>query len=149
MNLMKNFLSHFSSKRLFFFSILISGLFAFSSSEVSAQTNPMADGAFEVPQGNFVDVATAIIRLENAHDGMKVQLSNMDPTSQAYLDLESKRSYFNTISGILVDGKETDSKAVANAIAHAMLLHTTDAYGVILKTKLIIFKQDAINLLKI
>jgi hypothetical protein len=149
MNLMKNFLSHFSSKRLVFFSILISGLFVLSSYEVNAQSNPMADGAFEVPQGNFVDVATAIIRLENALEGIKIQLSNMDPASQAYQDLQSKYNYFNTISSILVDGKETVPQAVANAIARAMLLHTTDAYGVILKTKLIIYKQDAINLLKI
>ena len=144
---MKNSVLNSMKMRLIFVSILFAGLSFFTSSNLNAQTG-LTDGFYAVPQGNFVPVSVALIRLDNALQALKIEMEALPPGSHDFLLTEVKYIYFDNIRTILLDGKGTNSAAVAAAIAGGLHIFSTDLYGNYSKQIKGQIKQSAIDLLK-
>ena len=146
---MKNISASIISKKATFIGLLIALFFVFGETDVKAQQTSTKDNTYAVPQGNFVDVSEAIIRLDAALENLKISMDGLDPHSAAYQTMEMRYVYFDRIKAILEDGKGTDSATVANAIASAISVLNTDGTNTLGIKDIYSFKQDAINLLRI
>lgn len=145
---MKNLSSSTFSLKATFIGLLATLFFVFGPSDATAQQTLAKDNTYEVPQGNFVNVSEAIVRLNNALENLKISMGVLDPLSPAYKTLEMRYLYFDNIRIILEDGKGTDSATVANAISSAISVLSTDSNNTLDVKSIYPFKQDAINLLR-
>lgn len=145
---MKNLSSSTFSLKATFIGLLVTLFFVFGPSHATAQQTLSKDNTYEVPQGNFVNVSEAIIRLNNALENLKISMAALDPHSDAYKTMEMRYLYFDNIRSILEDGKGTDSATVANTIASALRILSTDGNNSLGVKDFYPFKQDAINLLR-
>ena len=143
MNLMKNLSSSTFSLKATFIGLLVTLFFVFGPSDATAQQTLSKDNTYEVPQGNFVNV-----RLNTALENLKISMAPLDPHSDAYKTMEMRYLYFDNIRLILEDGKGTDSATVANTIASALRILSTDGNNSLGVKDFTPFKQDAINLLR-
>lgn len=148
MNLMKNLSSSTLSLKATFIGLFFTLFFVFGPADATAQQTLSKDNTYEVPQGNFVNVSEAIVRLNTAMENLKVSMAVLDPHSDAYKTMEMRYLYFDNIRLILEDGKGTDSATVANAIASGLRILSTDGNNSLGVKDLNPFKQDAINLLR-
>lgn len=145
---MKNLSSSTFSLQTIFPGLLLILFFVLGYSDATAQQSSTKDNTYEVPQGNFVNVHEAIIRLNLALENLKISMAPLDPHSDVYKTMEMRYLYFDHLRTILEDGKGTDSATVANAIASAMSVLSTDANNSLGLKDIYPFKQDAINLLR-
>ena len=146
--LMKNLSSSFISLKATFIGLLVTLFFVFGYSDATAQQTLSKNTTYEVPQGNFVNVNEAIVRLNTALENLKISMAPLDPHSDAYKTMEMRYLYFDNIRSILEDGKGTDSATVANTIASALRILSTDGNNSLGVKDFNPFKQDAINLLR-
>lgn len=145
---MKNLSSSTFSLKATIIGLLVTLFFVFGPADATAQQTLSKDKTYEVPQGNFVNVNVAITRLNLALENLKISMAPLDPHSDAYKTMEMRYIYFDNIRIILEDGKGTDSATVANAIASAISVLSTDSNNSLGVKDIYPFKQDAINLLK-
>lgn len=129
--------------------LLILGFGFINTTDISAQTAATFQSAHNVPSGNFVDVPTAIIRINQHLEYLQVLMSQLNPASQEYQNLQESYTYFELIGSILAEEKATESYLVAEAIASALELLATDAYGAVSIKKHPELRQSAITLLKL
>ena len=139
--------SSFSTKT-FFPALLVTMLFVFGVSDAFAQQTTTKDYTYSVPQGNFVNVSEAIIRLNAALENLKASMATLDPQSLGFKTMDMRYIYFERIKTILEEGKGTDSATVANAIASAIVVLSADGNNTLGTKDIYAFKQDAINLLR-
>jgi hypothetical protein len=144
---MKNLSSSPFSLKATILSLLATIFFVIGPSDATAQQSTIIDNTYAVPQGNFVNVGEAIVRLNAALENLKISMAALDPHSDAYKTLEMRYLYFDNIRAILEEGKGTDSATVANAIASAIRVLSSDANNSLGVRNIYPFKQDAINLL--
>lgn len=145
---MKNKLFSSFSKKTFFPVLLVAMLFVFGVPDAMAQQTTTKDNTYAVPQGNFVIVSEAIIRLNVALENLKISMGSLDPQSPGYKTMEMRYIYFDRIKTILEDGKGTDPATVADAIASAIVVLSADGNNSLGTKDIYSFKQDAINLLR-
>lgn len=126
--------------------LLITGLF--TAGELNAQT-ASPNGLYNNPQGTFVNVPTAIIRIDAELTSIKTLMSTMNPGSPSYREHQGLYDYYDSILKHLNDAKTTDSAATAGAIAKGLIIFTTDVYDYFDTKVKAEFKQNAINLLKL
>ena len=146
--LMKNLSSSFISLKATFIGLLVTLFFVFGYSDATAQQTLSKNTSYEVPQGNFVNVSEAIVRLNTALESLKISMAALDPHSDAYKTMEMRSLYYDNIRSILENGKGTDSATVANTIASALRILSTDGNNSLGVKDFNPFKQDAINLLR-
>ena len=146
--LMKNLSSSSISLKATFIGLLVTLFFVFGYSDATAQQTLSKNTSYEVPQGNFVNVNEAIVRLNTALESLKISMAALDPHSAAYKTMEMRSLYYDNIRSILEDGKGTDSATVANAIASALRILSSDGNNSLGVKDFNPFKQDAINLLR-
>ena len=142
---MKQELLKLSRFKLLVLSCVLVGICMFSTTDMTAQSAYAKDA---IPQGNFVDVNLAILRLDAELESFQVLLAGLNPYSQAYRTLTAKYLYYDTIRERLAAGKETDPSAVALAITEVSKALGADAYGGLSKTLQDQFKQDVIQVLQ-
>ena len=136
------------SKKTFFPVLLVAMLLVIGVSGAVAQQTTTKDNTYSVPQGNFVNVSEAIIRLNAALENLKISMSSLDPQSPGYKTMEMRYIYFDRIKTILEEDKGIDPAAVANAIASAIVVLSADGNNSLGIKEIYPFKQDAINLLR-
>ena len=146
---MKKYLSTILFTRSIGIVLLILGFGIINTTDISAQTAATFESAHQVPSGNFVDVPTAIIRIDHHLEYLQVIMSQLNPASQEYQNLQESYTYFELIGSILAEEKATHSYLVAGAIATALELLATDAYGAVSIKKHPELRQSAITLLKL
>ena len=139
--------SSFSTKS-FFPVLLVTMLFVFGVPDAKAQQTTTKDNTYAIPQGNFVNVSEAIIRLNAALENLKISMGSLDPQSPGYKTMEMRYIYFDRIKTILEEGKGTDPATVADAIASAIVVLSADGNNTLGIKDIYPFKQDAINLLR-
>ena len=142
---MKNLVLKFMRLKLVVFGFILTGFTVLSFSELQAQTFTSHNGG---PQGAFVDVYTAIDRLEAELASIKFLLSNLHPNSQAYRELNAKYLFYDKIREILADSKTFDSARVALVVKEVGSFLHSDAYGGLSKTLILQLKQDVTLLLQ-
>lgn len=145
---MKKISTHLFNHKLVLIVLTVLSSICISTQQADAQTASAFDNTYAVPQGNFVDVATAISRLEIQLASMKQIMATMNHQTPQYLEWDEKYRYLDSIRALLVDGKGTDGTAVAQAISDAMKSIVADDGGVTAK-RARVYRQDAINLLKL
>ena len=133
--------------KLIVLGILFTGLSVFSTADVHAQTQQL-DPMYSVPSGNFVDAATAIFRLEADMESIKFFLSQLNPNSSQFRELEAKYVYYDNIRMILTEGKGSHSSDTAAAIAGGMRIYAQEGYETLNKTLKLQYRENAIQLLR-
>ena len=129
---MKNLSSSTFAFKAIFIGLLVTLSFVFGPSGVTAQTTK--DNTYDVPQGNFVNVDEAIIRLNLALENLKISMSPMDPHSDGYKTMETRNRYFDNIRIILEEGKGTDlyrdtHTMLANSTLHGSYVGNVEGRG--------------------
>jgi hypothetical protein len=142
---MKNIVWKLTRVRLVVLSFLLTGLSVFSFSSLQAQS---AIATNAVPQGNFVDGQTAILRLEAELESIQVLLESLNPNSQAYRTLNAKFIFFTSVMEALISAKAESPATVAVTISEVGSTLGNDAYGNLSKTVIQQLKQEIIELLQ-
>jgi len=146
---MKKYLSTILLTRSIGVILLILGFGIINTTDISAQTAATFESAHNVPSGNFVDVPTAIVRIDQHLEYLKIFMSQLNPNSQEYKNLQESYTYFELIGSILAEANSSSSSLVAEAIATALELLSMDAYGAVSVKKHAELRQSAIALLKL
>ena len=129
--------------RIAFLSFFLAGLStADFQGQLMAQSG-ISDNIYDEPQGNFVSPIVASERIDNSVTALKIQMEFLNPNSPEFKAASSKYAYFIFIQDAINNGK-----TVPQAIVEGLhKISAPDAYNVT-KNKLVLYKQEAVDLLK-